>query len=156
MKCARCGNENKEGANFCQACGQPLRPYQGPGYANPGYFYPPYQNYQYAYPPQFPERKDAMVGLLLAFLIPGAGHMYAGEMKKGILILASFFIIGGLAVFAWFIKFWSIGSGGNPLWPTPVIILALVILVLIWLYQLYDAYQAAARFNTNLDSKHPY
>lgn len=156
MNCGKCGNDNKEGANFCQACGQPLRPYQAPGYANPGYYYPPYQNYQYTYPPQFPERKDAMVALLLAFLIPGAGHLYAGEMKKGILILASYFIIGSLALFAWFAAIWSFGSGGNPLWPAPMVIIALIILVVIWLYQLYDAYQAAARFNANLNSNRSY
>lgn len=156
MNCTKCGNENREGANFCQACGQPLKPCQGPGYANTGYYYPPYQGYQCTYPPQGPERKDGMVALLLAFLIPGAGHFYVGEAKKGIVIFASFVIIGSLAALAWFAAFWSIGTGSSPILLPLSSALALIVLALIWLYQMYDAYQSAMQYNASLDSKRPY
>ena len=155
MNCTKCGNENRDGANFCQVCGQPLRPYKSPGYASTGFYYPPYQGYQYAYPPQGPERKDAMVALIFAFLIPGAGHFYAADAKKGIVIFAAFVIIGILAALAWSAAFWSIGAGTSPFWMPLWSAIALVVLAIIWLYQMYDAYQAAERYNENLDSKRP-
>ncbi len=88
-----------------------------------------------------------VVAFLLALILPGAGHMYAGEVKKGILIMASFFIIGILAGLAWFATFWTLNSGGNPLAGAPVIIIAVIVSLVIWIYQVYDAYLAAQRYN---------
>ncbi len=156
MNCTKCGNENREGANFCQICGQPMQSYQGPGYTNPGYYYPPYQGYPYNYPPQFVENKDTMVAILLAFILPGAGHMYAGEMKKGILILASLFILAILSALVWLAAVWSTDASGNPFPSALVFIAAIIIAVVIWLYQIYDAYQAALRFNSAHGQKRPY
>ena len=157
MNCGKCGNENKEGANFCQACGQPMRPYQGPGYTNPGYYYPPYQGYPYGFPyPQFPERKDAIVALFLAFLIPGVGHIYAEEVKKGILILASYIGVVFLSTLLWVMVISTFSWDSNPIWVALVAILTIVILFVIWIYQLYDAYQATVRFNANLGKNRPY
>jgi TM2 domain-containing membrane protein YozV len=147
MNCPKCGKENREGANFCQACGQPLQPYQGPGYTGPGYYYPPYQGYPYNYPPQFVAEKDVVVAILLALMLPGAGHMYAGEVKKGILILASFFIIGILAALAWFATYWPPTSSGNPIAGVALIMFAVIISLAIWIYQVYDAYQTAQRYS---------
>jgi hypothetical protein len=130
-----------------------MRPYQGPGYTNPGYYYPPYQGYPYSYqyPPQFPERKDTMVALLLAFFLPGAGHMYAEEVKKGILILAFFMAVVFLSILLWVQAISTVISNSDPASASLVAILTIVILLVIWLCQLYDAYQATVRFNANLD-----
>ena len=123
-----------------------MRPYQSPGNFGPNYYYPPYQANIFANYSQYVENKDVVVALLLALLLPGAGHMYAGEMKKGVLILA-FFIIVGLATFLmWLTTIWSMGTSG----PAPfaiVVIIALVIILIAWLYQVYDACQAAQRYN---------
>ena len=152
MYCIKCGKENREGANFCQACGQPFGPNQSPGYSGAGYYYSPYQapypGYQYGSPTQFVEHKDTVVALLLALMLPGAGHMYAGEVKKGIIILAFFFIIGFVSAMAFFGAFWSLGGSGGPVDFVLVVIIILVATAIFWLYQIYDAYQAALRFNT--------
>jgi TM2 domain-containing membrane protein YozV len=149
MNCSGCGYENRVGANYCQACGQPLQAYQGPGYTNPGYYYPPYQGYPYNYPQQFEEHKDVVVALLLSFMLPGAGHMYAGEVKKGLIILATFFILGivlGLVIFA---TVSTAFLSSNPFSVAVVVIIGIVIAVVIWLYQMYDAYKTALRFNAS-------
>jgi len=149
MNCCRCGYENREGANYCRACGQSLQPYQGPGYTNPGYYYPPYQGYPYNYPQQFEEHKDVVVALLLSFMLPGAGHMYAGEVKKGMIILAIFFILGMVLALAIFATASNAYFSSDPISIAFVVIIGSVVAVVIWLYQMYDAYQAALRFNAS-------
>ncbi len=88
------------------------------------------------------------MALLLALILPGAGHMYAGEVKKGMIILAFFFIIGFVSALAFFGAFWSMGGSGGPSEFVLVIIITLIVTAIFWLYQIYDAYQAALRFNT--------
>jgi len=147
MYCNRCGKENRDGVNFCYACGQPLGQFQNPGFANPGYCNPPYQSYQYGSPAQLVEHKDTVVAFLLALILPGVGHLYAGEVKKGIVILAFFIIVGIAAIVAFVGMFMTFGMGGDTSSATGLIIVVLIISVVIWLYQVYDAYQAALRFN---------
>ena len=145
MYCNKCGNENREEANFCRACGNPTRQFQGSGNTGPTYYYPPYQANPYNYYPQFVEHKDPVVALLVAFMLPGVGHMYAGEVMKGIIILAFFVIVGIVLSVALFATFWSM-SGPSGL-AMLLIIIAFVISGLIWFYQLYDAYHAALRYD---------
>ncbi len=149
MNCGRCGYENREGARYCQACGAPLQSSQGPGYNNPGYYYAPYQGNPYVGQPQFVEHKDVVVALLLALMVPGVGHMYAGEVKKGVLILATFIIIGTLVLLAGVAAAGSFVSSQNPFPIAVVIVLVVIISLVIWLYQIYDAYQAALRYNAS-------
>lgn len=158
MNCLRCGVEVKEGSNFCQNCGQNLRPYQYPGYGNSGYYCPPYQGQPYGYSyPQYAERKDSILALIFALIIPGAGHMYAGEVKKGILILAVFVAIALVSGLVWFSIFWELGSGGSTLLASRPILFVLVIIgVVVWLYQIFDAFQAVDRFNAGQGPKPPY
>jgi hypothetical protein len=147
LYCSRCGKENREGANYCLYCGQPLGQFQNPGYANPGYCNPPYQSYQYGSNARFVEHKDTVVALLMALMLPGVGHMYAGEVKKGVFILA-FFIIIGIAITGAFVgTFMTFDTGGDMSSAAGLILVGLIITVVIWLYQVYDAYQAALRFN---------
>ena len=147
MYCNRCGKENREGANFCQACGQPLGQFQNPGYAGPGYCNPPYQSNQNGSPAKFVEYKENVVALLLALILPGAGHMYAGEMKKGIFFLAFFIIVGIAITVAFFVRLMSFSTGGDISSSLGLIIVTVIITAIVWLYQVYDAYQAAVRFN---------
>ena len=147
MYCNRCGKENRDEANFCFACGQPLRQSQNPGYAGPGYCNPPYQGYQNGSPAQFVEFKESVVALLLALILPGAGHMYAGEMKKGIFFLAFFIIVGIAITVAFFVRLMSFTTSGDISSSLGLIIVTVIITAIVWLYQVYDAYQAAVRFN---------
>jgi hypothetical protein len=147
MYCNRCGKENREGANFCHACGQPLGQFQNPGYAGPGYGNPPYQSYQYGSPARFVEHKDTVVAILMALMLPGVGHMYAGEVKKGVLILAIFLIIGIGTTVAFFGTFMNFSTGGDTSSIAGLILVVLIVTVVFWLFQVYDAYQAALRFN---------
>ncbi|MDO6677079.1 DUF6677 family protein [Shewanella sp. 4_MG-2023] len=36
------------------------------------------------------QMKNKIVGILLSFCFPGAGHMYAGQIMKGVIILVTF------------------------------------------------------------------
>jgi TM2 domain-containing membrane protein YozV len=65
-------------------------------------------------------RKDPTLACLLNLLLLGTGHMYLGQVAKGVLILAV-----GIAL-------------GMIIWPATV-------LVVIW--AMYDAYKAAKKLN---------
>jgi glucan phosphoethanolaminetransferase (alkaline phosphatase superfamily) len=82
--------------------------------------------------------------------------MYAEEVKKGILILASYIGVVFLSTLLWVLAISTFSSSSNPIWVVLVAILAIVILFVIWIYQLYDAYQAAVRYNANLGKNRPY
>ncbi|MHC4396162.1 MAG: hypothetical protein ACYS1A_10960 [Planctomycetota bacterium] len=68
-------------------------------------------------------RKDPTLACLLNLLLLGTGHMYLGQIVKGVLILAV-----GLAV-------------GMVVWPA-------VALVTIW--AMYDAYKTAKKINQSM------
>lgn len=98
MICPRCGTENRNRAHFCAQCGAPLREKAPPGQialqAMPA---PAYQS-----PPSYGQpTKDRTVAFILEFLLLGLGWLYAGQVGTGIIILASWLIVGlglGIAV----------------------------------------------------------
>ncbi len=72
--CVNCGSPLELGSTYCPRCGYHQRPKMGSESEGPA---PPYSR---------PQRSPA-IAVALAFLIPGAGHMYAGEWTTGIVFL---------------------------------------------------------------------
>lgn len=72
MRCEKCGKENQEGMNFCEACGAPLsKPeYQQPMYQQPVYQQPVYQQPVYQQP-GMPQEPKKPVGLAVASMVLG-------------------------------------------------------------------------------------
>ena len=91
MICPSCGTSNRPGARFCAKCGAPLHEEALPGQialqAIPS---PAYQS-----PPSYGQStKDRTVVFILEFLLLGLGWLYAGNINAGIIILASWLILG--------------------------------------------------------------
>ncbi|MFA6710103.1 MAG: zinc ribbon domain-containing protein [Candidatus Methanomethylophilaceae archaeon] len=114
MYCPRCGKELNDGASFCSSCGYNIIADSPPSANN--------LNTMYIAP-----QKSTGVGIVLAFLIPGSGHMYAGLITKGILIFIGFVImscLGYLFLFPW------------------------VFAVVIWLWNIYDVNSKINEYNS--------
>jgi hypothetical protein len=151
MYCPRCGTQNAHGSSFCISCGASIAQAPPPAYPCTTPYGPhPYGAIDY-------RRKSEGVALLFAFLLPGAGHIYAGKMVKGIAILLPFFV-GTITTFLiWAPVFSSIDNTTDPSFGTMpgtelIVFTAIVAIVLlvIWIYQFIDAYYVIKRFNNEL------
>ena len=93
MFCENCGTELADDATFCSNCGNMVR-------AN--------------------RKKNIYIALVLTFIITGLGSIYAGNVKKGLILLAArllFALLGGfLSIF-------------------------LIFSLLVWAYAFYEAYK---------------
>jgi len=145
--CPKCGSQNEDPNRFCPKCGQPLVPnasaYPGNTGSNYGYALPPYPGY-------VPNMKSGAVAVILAFIIPGVGHLYAGKIMRGIIILA---VLNGLDILFTIVLYTSI-MGADTL-PLPsstwlLIIVGFVAYFVAWVWQMYDAYKAVEEYNRNL------
>jgi len=107
-----------------QAYGQP-QPYGQPqGFAAGQPF--PYGQPPAGYPvQQVVTPKNAAIGVVLSFFIPGLGTMVNGNVGRGVLILA-------LYVVGWVLSFLLIG---------------IPLLIGVWIWGLVDAYTSAQRWN---------
>ena len=103
MFCENCGSEVADGSTFCQNCGSEIR---SSGKASNEAV-------------NVKNEKNMITALIISFILPGLGILYAGNKKKGIILFIVALIFGfmGLGV--------SICS---------------VIGVLIWAYGLYETY----------------
>jgi TM2 domain-containing membrane protein YozV len=72
--------------------------------------------------------KNAGIAAVLALIIPGAGHIYLGKIGEGIMYLILAIILGVL--------FW--------------LIIPAIILVILWIWQIYDAYNRANQYNASV------
>lgn len=159
--CPSCGHENQEGARFCAKCGTalapptatappvapaappaapPAQPPHGPpppaAYPPPTYGQPYAQPYgqpygQPYYGPMAGER-NAVLALVLSFIITGLGQIYNRENSKGVMLLV-------LAVILWVFNaffFW--------------LCIGLVLSLALWIYGMYDAYTRAEEYNRML------
>ena len=79
MFCKNCGKMLNDGASFCEGCGARVTD-QIP--------YTPSQPYYSAAP------KSIGLGIILTFLINGAGQMYVGKWARGLLIFTLNCILG--------------------------------------------------------------
>jgi TM2 domain-containing membrane protein YozV len=72
------------------------------------------------------ERKNPGFAVILSFFFTGLGQIYNGQIGKGLL----FIVIGGILAL------------------TMVILIGFILYPLFWVYNLYDAYNAAKKINT--------
>ena len=121
MYCQKCGKEIDESSTFCSACGSSQtssnhnsQPNYGPGGYN-----------------TVVQEKNLGIAIILAVIIIGAGHLYIGKIKEGIVYFLA----------ACIISFVLLGI----LWPFG----GLVVLIL-WVWNIYDAYTNAKKFNDHL------
>ena len=93
MYCENCGTELADNATFCSNCGNRIR-------AN--------------------RKKNIYIALLLTFILTGLGSIYAGNVKKGVILLALRLFFAALGVF---------------------LTIFFVFSVLVWAYAFYEVYK---------------
>lgn len=155
MFCPNCGKSVPEGAKFCENCGSAANSSAGqqsaqapPGYQAPPYPAPPpyYPQPPYGAPVPYLPLKSAGIAAILAFLIPGLGHIYLGKITEGIVYLilgVAIWSVGGIVVIIVGIATWGLGI------LVGIAVLTIIYLVF-WIWQIYDAYNKANQFNAAL------
>jgi TM2 domain-containing membrane protein YozV len=132
--CHRCGKENPNDALFCNSCGSELNPIP-----NSDRYSTQYQNqqarydsdlnysnnYRYDSRPRDVEIKSTGLGILLSFLLPGLGHLYAGKINKGLVILIVYVIM----------------------WAASYFIIPLFVAFILWIWAMVDVYGIIKEYN---------
>ncbi|HHT75452.1 MAG TPA: zinc-ribbon domain-containing protein [Methanomassiliicoccaceae archaeon] len=124
MFCPNCGKDSPPGAKFCESCGNAMpsdQTYQAP----PAYGSQPFGQPMYAPIPL----KNAGIAAVLAFLWAGLGHIYLGQIGKGIMFMLVYIIL------------WVIGF---------LTFFGLILPFIFWIWQLYDAYTKANEYNASV------
>lgn len=98
----------------------------GPSYSAP---------YPYEVPAGLPLKKNWIAGML-AFFIPGTGHLYLGQMVKGVAIM----ILLALNIFA-------IALAAMEHFPVLIVVLMSLFLPIIYFFNLFDAIQSTDQVN---------
>jgi TM2 domain-containing membrane protein YozV len=140
MYCPKCGAQVAEGTSFCSSCGTNLAQ-PPPVYPN----YPPSGSTPYN--PAYYQQKSGALAVVLAFIIPGAGHLYAGKIIRGIVFMVAFY---GLTIVT-VVGMWSLLVSGTiviGLFWFPV--LMVIVEFVIWLFQIIDAYNVTRNYNAAL------
>lgn len=150
MYCPNCGKDSVEGAKFCESCGATLPADQTAQAADQQYAQtssqqaPPYGQPQYGQPQTYGQPmyvpvplKNAGLAAVLAFLWAGLGHIYLGMITKGILYMVLYIVLwivaGALTVV-------TLGFG----------VIAFIIPLIFWIWQIYDAYKMANQYNSSV------
>lgn len=128
MYCPNCGKDSAPGAKFCESCGTAL-PSEQASQAPPAYGPQPYGQPMYQLPV-----KSAGIAAVLAFLWAGLGHIYLGQIGTGILYMIVYIVLWVVGVA---VAVFTFGIG-------------LVIPLIFWIWQLYDAYKKANEYNAAL------
>jgi TM2 domain-containing membrane protein YozV len=151
VQCSNCRNELAPDARFCDKCGRPVdqqqqqyqQYQQQPQYGPPPPQYQPY--------PYYVKEKEAALAIVLSLLIPGVGQIYCGRILRGILILVlipGFSMVLSLALYG-MVMYNGTGSGFMFNFPIVFIIIFLIGIIL-WIWQIVDAYRLANRYNEEL------
>lgn len=77
--------------------------------------------------------KKTWLAILLSFFIVGAGQMYNGQVLKGTMFFTIYYMVIFNLMFIVLQQLW----------------LTLIIILLMWIYNIYDAYKNAKNINTN-------
>jgi len=134
--CKSCGAEYTEGAKFCHKCGASLTA-------------SPTVTYVAAAP-----RKDAGVTALIAGLVGiglfGVGHFYVGKIGRGVLFLVVGIVVKIAFVAAYLIGMLQLVFGASG-WGFGVFILIGLLNLGLWIWQIYDAYALANKYNAEAE-----
>lgn len=101
MYCEKCGEELSDNASFCSKCGSKT---------------------------QIRKHKNIFIALILSFILTGIGTVYAGNTKKGLMLLALRLICSVITV---------------------VIPFIFVLNIVVWIFGIYDAYYETQIANGN-------
>jgi hypothetical protein len=132
------------GSAFCPNCGAPI----GPGYNGPAYGVP-----VYSATPQ----KSTGIAIVLAFLVPGLGHLYAGKITRGILIMSFGIAVSIISL----VIFFGMGtlSYDNYVYADDWIFGYLLFLIVvgivdfvIWVWNIYDVNKVVNEYNAHVRS----
>jgi TM2 domain-containing membrane protein YozV len=124
--CPRCGKEVRDEDAFCPSCGYNLKSAAKPSipleYKSPGI--------------------AAVLALVLGFFgLMGVGHIYVGRLARGIVLLIVGIILAVLTYGSFLLGFVTFGLG----WVGALVFG--VILLILWIWQTFDAYGLAKKFN---------
>lgn len=128
MYCSKCGKDNPDDAAFCRDCGAILN---GSRFASPGAAYG--NNNIYAVAPQ----KSTGVGIILSILYVGLGHLYAGAITKGILLVVIFTVLGSVMLVL--LATYSIFS-----------IFIFISTLILWIWSIYDTSKTINQYNQHI------
>ncbi len=126
--------------SFCPACGfsftqQPNHPYPPVPYGQQQYGQPGYPH------------KSTAIALILSFFFAGLGQLYVGKIKRGIAFILAFVLLSVLSsVLTLNIEYNDVEAIRGLLSNGAFIAIMLVSLGF-WLYNMYDAYRQARKFN---------
>ncbi len=132
--CPNCHKELPNEARFCDACGTNLNgfPAQGPPYSPQQAYQQPYQQPYYPNPYYTLPVKNDGIAIILAFLIPGLGHIYIGRVGEGALYLVISIILGIVALAL--------------IW----LIIPLILPFIFWIWQIVDVHNKTNQYNSIL------
>lgn len=154
MYCPNCGTNLPEGIQFCMNCGYDInkgttssaQPWQ------PNVPQRPPSPYGYSLP-----TKSELVAIILAIIVPGAGHLYIGKLVRGLVIMIAYFSISILSA-VWIFN--QIGNLTNMSDPDAImnalgssiglISILSIATFIIWIFQLIDVYSLTKKYNEGL------
>lgn len=82
-------------------------------------------------------RRKPSVALLLSLLSGGLGHIYCGQLAKGVVLLGITAVLGPIVISALFL--------GHTGWAYPLLVGSFVVANLVWFYAISDALKIARR-----------
>lgn len=134
--CSRCGRPAKDGAQFCDQCGAPLKGgFQSYSYGNQA-------TVSYTYRK---DEKEAILAVVLSVLIPGLGQMYCGKVGRGIGILLLLGLLSFVSLIPLFFIMDPVDFNFTGFFALNVVVSVIVFIIYIW--QIYDAYRCAEDHN---------
>jgi len=134
--CSRCGSPAKDGAQFCDQCGAPL----GGGFQSYSYGNQATVSYTYR-----KDEKEAILAVVLSVLIPGLGQMYCGKVGRGIGILLLLGLLSFVSLIPLFFIMDPMDFNFTGFFALNVVVSVIVFIIYIW--QIYDAYRCAEDHN---------
>ena len=129
MYCRKCGKDNPDHAAYCGDCGANLNgsssPPQGVGYGN---------NNLYGVAPQ----KSAGLGIVLSVICVGLGHLYAGAISKGLILMVLYTILVSIAFLSLIIL------------NAPLMIILFISSLILWIWSIYDTNNLINQYNQHI------
>ena len=122
--CSNCGKEIQEGTRFCKYCGAPTQTAGTPPPPPP----PPQPVYQTATQVYQEPLKNEGIAALASVILAGAGQIYVGKVKRGILLLVGWGILVLVSGMLFFFLSW-------------------IPITAVWAWNIYDAYTLAKKYN---------
>ena len=129
MYCMNCGAELDPDSNFCPSC----------GYATDGVNRTAASQQTNI----MVNHKSEGLAIILAIILTGAGHMYAGKVKEGILLLLTQIVLVAMSFVLFSFTY-------NTLLPLIGVGVISILSFAIWIYSIIDSNKAVKEYNAAL------